>query len=127
MRTCTYLDQHHLERCTECGVTLDLCSCPNVNDSAHHRLWGKDGRTIRIMLSELESARKEFPDNQHLLCTLMERIGKLAQAIMEHDRGQGTTTQQVYREAIQAASIAIRVAVDGDQNFLYESSVALGD
>jgi hypothetical protein len=79
------------------------------------------------MLSELESARKEFPDNQHLLCTLVEKVGELAKALMEHDRGQGTTTQQVYREAIQATSMALRVAVEGDQNFLYESSAALGD
>ena len=126
-RTCTYLDPHHTERCTECGVTIDLCLCEEVNDMAQERLWSDDGKAIRAIIHELDSAREAFPGNRHMLCALMEEVGELAQAIMQHDRAEGTTTNQVFKEAVQVATMAIRVATEGDQNFAYESWSVIGE
>ena len=50
----------------------------------------------------------------------MEEVGELAQALMEHDRSQGTSVQEVMREAVQCAAMSIRIAVEGDENFMYE-------
>jgi NTP pyrophosphatase (non-canonical NTP hydrolase) len=54
-----------------------------------------------------------------MFAALVEEVGELAKALMEHDRGLGTSTQQVLREAVQVACMAIRVATEGDSNFTY--------
>jgi NTP pyrophosphatase (non-canonical NTP hydrolase) len=73
-----------------------------------------------MIRDELRAAREAFPGNTHMLCALVEEVGEVAKAIMEHDRRQGTSVQEVLREAVQVASMAVRLAVEGDENFLYE-------
>lgn len=119
-RSCTFLDPQLQERCTECGVTIDLCLCVNINDSAHERLASPDGLVITMIRGELQAARKQFPRTTHMLAALMEEVGELAQAMMEHDVDGSQTTAQVLREAVQVATMAIRVATEGDENFVYQ-------
>jgi NTP pyrophosphatase (non-canonical NTP hydrolase) len=114
------LDPQNIERCTECGVSLDLCLCANVDLSAHQRLNSVDGQIILMVRGELDAARGQFPESTHMLAALMEEVGELAQALMEHDRDGSQTTQEVLREAVQVAAMAIRVAAEGDENFVYE-------
>lgn len=118
-RTCTFLDQHRMQRCTECSATIDLCLCVDVDVQALDRLTSPDGIVISMVRGELDAARKKFPDNLHQLVALMEEVGELAQAMMEHDRDGSQTIQMVLREAVQVASMAIRVATEGDENFSY--------
>ena len=73
-----------------------------------------------MIRDELKAAREAFPDKTHMLCALVEEVGELAQALMQHDRRQGTSVQEILREAVQVASMAVRIAVEGDDNFLYE-------
>jgi NTP pyrophosphatase (non-canonical NTP hydrolase) len=73
-----------------------------------------------MIRDELKAAREAFPGKTHMLCALVEEVGEVAKAMMEHDRKEGTSVQQVLREAVQVASMAIRLAVEGDDNFLYE-------
>lgn len=126
-RSCAYLDPHHIERCTECGITLDLCLCENVNDKAQERLWNNDGKTICAIMMEIQSARTTFPGNEHMMAALTEEVGELAQALINHDRGENTTTSQVFKEAVQVAAMAIRIAVEGDHSFAYESLSVIGE
>lgn len=118
-RTCTYLDPHNLLCCSECGSSLDLCVCVNPDTIAHERLTSHDGLMIRMIGDELVAARTKFPDNVHQFDALVEEVGELAKGLMEHDRGLGTTTHQVLREAVQVACMAIRVAVEGDADYVY--------
>ena len=127
MRTCTFLDPQNIERCTECGVPMDLCLCANVDLSAHQRWNSVDGQIISMVRGELDAARKQFPGSTHMLAALMEEVGELAQAMMEHDRDGSQTTQEVLREAIQVAAMAIRVAAEGDENFVYEFPIVEAD
>ena len=127
MRTCTFLDPQNIERCTECGVPMDLCLCANVDLSAHQRLNSVDGQIISRVRGELDAARKQVPGSTHMLAALMVEVGELAQAMMEHDRDGSQTTQEVLREAIQVAAMAIRVAAEGDENFVYEFPVVEAD
>ncbi len=120
MRTCTYLNKHHTECCTECGLGIDFCQCVNPDIIADTRLTGADGLVIKMIRDELVAAREAFPGKTHMLCATVEEVGELAQALMEHDRQQGTSPMEVLREAVQVAAMAIRVAVEGDDNFLYE-------
>jgi NTP pyrophosphatase (non-canonical NTP hydrolase) len=73
-----------------------------------------------MIRDELKAAREAFPTTTHLLPALVEEVGEVAKALMEHDRKLGTSAQEVLREAVQVASMAIRIAVEGDDNFLYE-------
>ena len=74
---------------------------------------------------EVEGARTKFPKNQHKLAALQEEAGELAQALIDHSRGNATP-QQVYKEAIQVAAMAVRVAEEGDASFPYEYSEDCG-
>ena len=72
-----------------------------------------------MITDELVAAREAFPENTHKLAALVEEVGELAQAMIQHDRKLGTSVHEVLREAVQVAAMAVRVAVEGDDNFLY--------
>lgn len=78
----------------------------------------RDVEFIKAVLTELKSARLQFPTNEHQLAALTEEVGELAQALIDCARGTQTPTD-VYIEAVQVAAMACRVAVDGDQSFGY--------
>ena len=118
-RTCAFADDDFAMRCTECGVTLDLCLCAGVDNLASERLFSPDGKMITDILGEVRSAREKFPGSRHMLCALVEEVGELAQAIMQNDRHEGTTETEVYREAVQVAAMAIRIGTEGDEAFEY--------
>jgi len=122
-RTCTYRDKRHTLCCTECGSDLTLCQCTVPDIQAQERWTSPDGLVMKMITDELDAAREAFPGKTHMLCALVEEVGELAQAIMQHDRKQGTSVHEVLREAVQVAAMAIRVAVEGDDNFLYSFPV----
>lgn len=120
IRTCTYTDPHNTQRCTECGLTTDLCLCVDVEGSAHDRLQSPDGLVMTMIRGELDAARGKFPDTLHRLAALGEEFGELCQALMQHDIDGSQTTAMVLREAVQVATTAIRIATEGDDNFKYQ-------
>ena len=119
-RSCTFKNRHNVTCCTECGLGIDLCQCVDPDARAYDRLTSPDGLVFIMIRDELAAARKAFPGTVHMLPALTEEVGELAKALMEHDRQQGTSVQEVLREAIQTAAMAVRIAVEGDSNFLYE-------
>ncbi len=68
---------------------------------------------------ELARARTKFPSNTHMLAALMEEVGELSKALLEC--GPMTGHQHVLEEAIQVAVVAIRIATEGDPEFIYRS------
>lgn len=80
-----------------------------------------------MVRGELDAARKQFPETTHMLAALTKNVGELAQAMMEHDRDSSQTTQEVLREAVQVATMAIRIAAEGDENFVYQFPVVEED
>lgn len=69
--------------------------------------------------TELRRARREWPDNGHLLAALMEEVGELSQAMLQqqHEPSKGITADKIYMEAIQVAVMALRVCTEGDSTF----------
>lgn len=65
---------------------------------------------------ELKEARRRFPGNAVMSAALTEQVGKLHQALIECRRGSGTGTG-VWKLAVTVASMACRVAVEGDSSF----------
>lgn len=74
------------------------------------------------ILDELANARNKFSSNEDVLPALTEEVGELNQSILElkHEPQKGKTHADVYKEAIQVAVMAIRVASEGDPNFTYD-------
>ncbi len=75
---------------------------------------------------EVSRARRRFPENKHMLAALMEEVGELSQALIDHHHGKQTrnhvgetTAAHVLHEAIQVAGMAIRIAQEGDADFSY--------
>ena len=58
MRNCTYLNKHHVECCTECGLGIDFCQCADPNTIAEDRLTSADGLMFKMVHDELVAARE---------------------------------------------------------------------
>ena len=65
-------------------------------------------KAINQLVEEIEAARKKFPGNDLLSMALVEEVGELAKAMLDEPR------ENVYREAIQVACVAIRIATESD-------------
>ena len=124
--TCIYRDPRGTMRCTECGNSEDLCVCVEVNRDAHTRLWSREGRVLRAIMQEIEDARTQFPEPTFLLAALQEEVGEVANALLEHHRGN-KPPKEVLRECVQTAAMAVRIAIEGDPQFDYDSETLFGE
>jgi len=68
--------------------------------------------TIYALTAELARARTKFPQNSHLLAALMEEVGELANALLEKK-----PKTEIQREALQVATVAIRICEEGDSDW----------
>jgi hypothetical protein len=71
---------------------------------------------LQETLRELQRARTKFPGTQHTYVALMEEVGELCQALIDHEFGKGAPTA-VRAEAIQVACMAVRLATEGDDDY----------
>jgi NTP pyrophosphatase (non-canonical NTP hydrolase) len=82
--------------------------------------------TIQGFLFDVENevlrAQKKFPNPNLLMTALTEECGELAEALLEvyynstkneHKKGEGRWSE-VYKEAMQVAAVAARIALEGD-------------
>ena len=102
----------------------EITTGPGGQRRIHHEpvgSWGNYGRagttlpeplTMNAVGAEVVSARLKFPGNRHLLAALTEEVGGLAQA-----RLQGKPRDEIEKEAIQVACVAIRIIEEGDASF----------
>ena len=123
MRTCTYSNKHNVECCTECGLGVDFCQCVEPDHIAENRLTSSDGLFYIMVRDAVAASRSSDPQTTHRLASVIEGVGELAKTMGEHDRQQGTSVQEVLRNAVEVAAMAVRIAVEGDDNFLYEFPV----
>jgi len=75
---------------------------------------------------ELVRARNKFPEGRHRLAAMMEEFGEVANAILERNYLTDASVRavdhdcHVWDECVQAAVMAMRLAVEGDPEFQYE-------
>jgi hypothetical protein len=74
--------------------------------AAEPRDW--EGLFLADVETELARARRLFPGAPVTYIAMGEEVGKLARALMDE------SGQQVWKEAVQVAVMAARVAIDGD-------------
>ena len=71
-----------------------------------------DDLTLDAIRAEVFKARTKFPGNKHLLAALVEEVGELAQAML-----QDLPRDEIEKEAIQVACVAVRIIEEGDSAF----------
>ncbi len=74
--------------------------------------------------NELARARAKFPSNKHIGHAFTEEAGEVIKALMEHNYGKGSALD-VYKECVQAAVMAQRIAEDADADFSYSRAGAI--
>ena len=82
----------------------------------------KDTRDMLCRIEdELDRARTKFPEPTATMVALTEEVGELAKALLDE------SWENVRKEAIQVACMAIRVAIEGDRSLdSHRISKALG-
>lgn len=68
--------------------------------------------TILALTQEVARARQKHPGNLHLFVALTEEVGELAKALLE-----GRPRKERNAEAIQVATVALRIVEEGDADF----------
>jgi NTP pyrophosphatase (non-canonical NTP hydrolase) len=68
--------------------------------------------TLDAVSEEVRRARKKFPGRAKLLAALIEEVGELAKAML-----QRKSLEDVEKEAVQIACVAIRIIEEGDSDF----------
>lgn len=78
---------------------------------------------LTLIRGELKRARERFPGNRHMLAAKTEEDGEVANAFIEHERGNpDVAAADVVNECVQSAVMAIRLATEGDAGFMFNSS-----
>lgn len=63
---------------------------------------------LRLVYAEVRRAQIKFPGTELVMTALTEEVGELAKALLDE------SWENVIKEAIQVAAMAMRVAVEGD-------------
>ena len=74
--------------------------------------------TVACILEEVRRARGMFKGANNNFAALIEEVGELANALIEHKYGKGDEAA-VFSEAVQVAAMAIRVLEEGSPEFPY--------
>ncbi|MFQ5742003.1 MAG: hypothetical protein ACE5HV_00260 [Acidobacteriota bacterium] len=80
---------------------------------------------------EIARARRRFPEGDMLFAALVEEVGETAEALIEFSR-RGTPSQKravslddVRKELVQVAAMAIRLRVEGDRYYDFEGDASM--
>ena len=82
--------------------------------------------TLEKLRAEMERSRRLHGGNAKMIPALAEEVGEMCNALLEHERGN-KTAQDVFDEAIQVAATALRIAEEGDRDFLYRPEEVIPD
>ena len=79
-------------------------------------MFNPDEQFIEDVKAELGRARAKFPSANLSFVALTEEVGELAQALLKCRAG-AWSRDRVRAEAVQVATMALRVAVEADESF----------
>lgn len=80
-----------------------------------------DANFLAAINAEVERARKKFPGDNLTLAALTEEVGELAQAALHIREGKHADWERVWKEAVQVAVMAMRMATEGDASIAVPS------
>lgn len=112
------------DECPKCGSTAAVCPCERARRASGKVVVVRADKrpypsTLQALEAEVIRARAKFPDSDYMLAALMEEVGELARAMLEHGYGSA----QAREEALHVACVAIRILEEGDRTFRSERGV----
>jgi len=114
MRTCSYADSRNTERCTECGMSVDLCQCQNVDDKASARLASPEGEFLTAVWRQTAQGNPRYNLLEHSL----EQFGKVAILLTKAD----SPDSEIYRSLVQLCVLLTALAAQGAPEYTYSGS-----
>jgi hypothetical protein len=117
IRICTYLDPRQIARCTECGVTADLCLCPQVSELAHRRLSTPAGKFLQSVFAQAETSQP----SDNLFERLNWEFGDLGMKLVRHNRTRDPSPEEIYAAMVKIAAGLTRLATEGTDEYAYPS------
>jgi hypothetical protein len=115
-RPCAYLDPRQRVRCTECGMTVDLCTCVNVSEMAQERLHSPEGQFLRAVAAELG----QFPNPKYRFETLVQLVGDLGIKLVNNAAINTPAPPDIYQHIAKIAAIAVLLGSGGTDEYPYE-------
>jgi hypothetical protein len=76
----------------------------------------QDYRFLSDVADEIERARQKFPSSNLVLAAATEELGETSHAMLLHAAGKGPI-EDIWKEAVQLAAMAMRIATEGDPSF----------
>ena len=96
-------------RCYSCGKDLRTGLLEDCQAGVGHSLLSDDAIVfLAEVYRELRRAHVKFPEPDGTIAALAEEVGELAKAYLQE------SLTNVYKEAVQVATVALRVATEGD-------------
>lgn len=119
-RTCTYRSTRGQILCTECGKEVHLCTCPDPDDLARHRLEDIEGKLIREIAQRLNLDLTQHRTSKDNLVNLHRDVWGIVSKLAGHRNSDGTTTDEIHQACVHTAVSALMISLNGDMDFSYE-------
>jgi hypothetical protein len=117
---CSFRDRQGRTRCTECGVSVDVCVCDR-NEKAEARWDSPEERFLRAVIQRLQEDRINHLSQRHMCNRLGVQLGQLVSFLLLHDDQGPVSEAEVYQKCIELCSTTIRLALEGDSTLAYNS------
>lgn len=119
-------DQYRVILWDRNGVSLDnddfnimdgVDEMPTKGEARGNELHELDMSFLFDVKAEAAAARAKFTTNTDMVLAMAEEFGEAIKALMDQKQKNKVTSADIYRECVQAAAMALRVATEGDPNF----------
>jgi len=115
MRICTFLDPRQKERCTECGITIDLCQCRDVNQSAYERTQTPEGEFLRA----IEAETVHFERTTHRFESLVKLVGELGVKLVSNADTGSPAPSDIYQTLAKIGAVTVKLGSGGTDEYPY--------
>lgn len=119
-RTCSYRSTRGQILCTECGKEVHLCTCPDPDDLARHRLEDIEGKLIREVAARLTLDLNQIRTSRNNLVNLHRDVWNTVSKLAGHREADGTTSDEVHNACVHTAVSALLISLRGDMDYDYE-------
>jgi len=99
---------------------VHLCSCPDPDDLAHHRLESIQGKIILETTKRLQIFLDEQRTNRDNLVNAELEFAEIVRKLRNHRRADGTSTEDIHNTCIRTAASVLMLSLRGDMDFDYE-------
>ncbi len=104
---------------SEICILLNPPDFANAAKRKDNDFKGRANEFLNNVRNEMERIQEKWPSNENNLAALTEEVGELAKAMLEreYEPKKGIHRGEIYREAVQVAAVALKIALFGDDCF----------